>query len=442
MKRMVKCLICGAEFEEGLEQCPICFAGPENFAFVEMKASDNEKTNTDNVYLILGGGVAGISAAEAVREQDETGRIIVLEEEEVLPYRRPALTKQLHMQWKPEDLAVHSENWYKDKNIQLLSGKHIAGLNAERREVCLDDGTVIQYDRCIYALGAESFTPPFDGSELTGVQTIRTIQDIKKIRLFIESSQRRCAVVIGGGVLGLEAAWSLKQAGMYVTVLEAGQRLMGRQLDEDTSRELEAAAERAGIEIVTGISIDRLIEENGHVSGVKLADGRQYEADLVIISCGIRPRTALAESAGISVNRAVKVNAYMETSSEGVYACGDCAEYEERNDALWQEAADQGRVAGINAAGGKAVYQRKEYPVFFQGLNTSLYALGDLSDAKSDLHVVFDYPRERKKEVYFFQSKAIVGIVAWGENIAAEKLDEIMRRGMSYGEIMAWKISD
>lgn len=441
MKRMVKCLICGAEFEEGADVCPVCFAGPENFVVLESNSVSDSKRNTDDMYLILGGGAAGISAAEAIREQDETGRIVILEEEEELPYRRPALTKQIHALWNPSDIAVYPEDWYTEKNIQLLRGKKIVSLDTAKREVRLSCGTVISYDKCIYALGAESFVPPFKGSKLTGVRPIRTVSDIRAIQQTINDSQRKCAVIIGGGVLGLEAAWSLHQAGMRVVVLEAGERLMARQLDEKTSKELEAAAESSGIDIVTGVTIDGILEQNGQAGGVRLADGRQYEADLVVLSCGIRSRTAIAEAAGISVGRAVKVNEYMETSAEGIYACGDCAECDGQNIALWQEAADQGRTAGINAAGGRTAFQKQEYPVFFQGMNTSLYAIGSPSEDQSDALVTFDYPKEKKKETYFFQNKVVTGIAAWGD-IAAGKLADVLQQKKTFGEILTMKTKE
>lgn len=149
-------------------------------------------------------------------------------------------------------------------------------------------------------------------------------------------------VVIGGGVLGLEAAWELKKAGCQVTVLEAACQLMGRQLDDAAGEMLKHISEQQGVQIYTGVSIASIDGED-NVTGVTLTDGRTFPAELVIVSAGVRANTALAKTAGIEVDRAVIVNSKMETNVPDIYACGDCAQYDGLNYAIWPEASEQGK---------------------------------------------------------------------------------------------------
>ena len=203
---------------------------------------------------------------------------------------------------------------------------------------------------------------------------IRRLDDTKRIAHLM--SETKDAVVIGGGVLGLEAAWELKKAGLHVTVLELAPMLMGRQLDLPAGELLKTISEGQGIMIYTGVQITS-IEGDGHVCGVRLGSGEYLPAQLVIMSTGVRANTALAADAGTSIDRAVLVNDHMETNLPSVYACGDCAQFEGLNFAIWPEAVEQGRVAGANAAGDDLTYTTVPAALNFHGMNTALFAAGD-----------------------------------------------------------------
>ena len=184
------------------------------------------------------------------------------------------------------------------------------------------------------------------------------------------------AVVIGGGVLGLEAAWELCKAKCNVTVLELAPSLMSRQLDEKSGQFLGNIIKQAGIQLKLNVKIDG-IEGDASVTGVKLGDGEVIPADLVVMSCGVRANTSVASSCGIEVNKAVVVNEKMETNKEDIYACGDCAEFENINYAIWPQAVEMGKVAGANAAGDSLTYETVSAGLNFNGMNTSLFAIGD-----------------------------------------------------------------
>lgn len=372
--KLVKCLVCGEIFDASLGTCPVCGVGLE-----QCVPADEEdvlfKKNTQNRYVIMGGGVAAVSAAEAIRRRDETGRILMFSAETCLPINRPMLTKDLvTVAQMPDTMFIHGKQWYDDQRIELYTGCGITALDTQRKTVTIATGETICYDKLIYAAGAECFVPPFEGHEKTGVLTIRHLTDSLTLEALMKTAKN--AVVIGGGVLGLEAASELMRSGLSVTVLEATPQIIGRQVDGATAARLKQIMAAMHVECFEGVSIAG-IEGEERATGVRLADGRVFPADLVIVSCGNRANVQAAKAAGIQVDRSIVVNQRMETSAADVYACGDCAQFDGVNYQLWQEASNQGRVAGANAAGEPLVYANQPLGLSLEGFGTSLFAMGD-----------------------------------------------------------------
>ena len=296
----------------------------------------------------------------------------------------------------------------------------------------------LKYTKLIYALGAKSFVPPIPGSEKQQVAAIRTLEDARKIERMIPKNGH--AVVIGGGVLGLEAAWELKKAGCGVTVLEAAPVLMGRQLDEGAAAMLKTVAESAGIMIRTGVKTEK-IKGQERVTAVCLADGEEIAADLVLISCGVRANTELAEKMGLRINRAVVADEKMQTSERDIYACGDCVEFEGENAALWSEASEQGKVAGANAAGECVTYQKVQMPLSFNGMNTSLYAIGDNGRNKNLLYKtleICDRSKKQYEKLYFLNGK-LCGVILIGNVSKMAKLTKLIERKATFAEVILEK---
>ena len=250
----------------------------------------------------------------------------------------------------------------------------VTGIDTKNKEVLLEEGMKLTYTKLIYALGSECFIPPINGKDKKEVIAIRRLEDVRKIEAMLP--QIRNVVVIGGGVLGLEAAWEMKKAKCHVTVLEAAPLLMGRQLDEGAADMLKLISEGKGYPDPYRSQITDILGEE-HVTGVKLAGGEVFPADLVIVSAGVRANTAIAGDAGIETDRAVVVNERMETNIPDIYACGDCAQYQGINYAIWPQAMEQGKVAGANAAGEPLVYEGVSAALNFHGMGTALFAAGD-----------------------------------------------------------------
>lgn len=412
-RQLVKCMVCGEIFDSSLEICPVCGVGKENFIPVEEELVDYKK-NTQEIYLVLGNGAAGLSAAEAIRQRNSTCSIVMVSNEDVLSYNRPMLTKSMIAGFDPSQIAIHDEKWYEENNITLVLGRQLTKLDTQNKTAHFADGITLKYDKCIYALGSECFIPPIPGHEKPEVIAIRRVSDTQKIQAMLPKVKN--AVVIGGGVLGLEAAWELHKAKCNVTVLELADKLMGRQLDDGAGKALEDIIRSQGIDVHLNVKIDEITGE-GSVTGVKLGDGTVLPAELVVVSCGVRANTAIAKDAGMEIGRAVIVNEKMETSAKDVYACGDCAEYQGINYAIWPQATEQGKVAGANAAGDEAVYETVPAALSFNGMNTSLFAIGDNGKNPDKHYRVVEFRDEAKKtyEKYYFANNRLCGVILIGD---------------------------
>ena len=430
---LVKCLVCGEIFDSSLEVCPVCGVGKENFVPVEAEDTGYRR-DTQNLYAIIGGGAAGLNAAKAIRERDKTGSIYMLSNEAYPAYNRPMLTKSLVAGLNAEQIAVQEASWYEENNVCLLLGKNVVSIDTEKKEIHTDDGAKFKYTKLIYALGSECFIPPIQGADQPEVIAIRRLSDTQKVTELLPQTKE--AVVIGGGVLGLEAAWELKKARCKVTVLELAPRLMGRQLDEGAGEIIKAVSEAQGITIHTGVQIEA-IEGDGHVTGVRLGDGRVFPAQLVIVSCGVRANVAVAKAAGIETDRAVVVNSRMETSAADVYACGDCAQYQGINYAIWPQAVEEGKTAGANAAGETLEYTGVPAALTFHGMNTALFAIGD-NGSNPDLvyrTVEFKDMARKQYEKYYFRNNRLCGAILIGDVSRMGEMTEAVEKRASFGEL-------
>ena len=367
-------------------------------------------------YFILGGGIAAFSAAKAIRDTDPSGLIVILTSENALPYNRPALTKQLLGDLSAADLAVESAAWYDapGRDILVLTGRTVSAIDTEKKTITLADGLVFPYDKLVYALGARCFIPPFEGSGRENVVAVRTVEDAARVRTLAKSA--KTAAVIGGGVLGLEAAWSLRQGGLDVTVTEFEPQIMSRQIDNEAAAHLIHAMDKQGVKLLTRASAASYDGET-----LRMTDGRTIPADIVLVSAGIRANIEVAVHAGIKADRKITVDKHMQTSAPDVYAAGDCAVCG-MSFALWAEAAEMGRVAGINAAGGKAEYKAVPRPLIFHGFDTELFAIGDVGRDPTKAYEVGELPGAR----YYSVGDQIVGAILTGDTSRAAEAEKLV----------------
>ena len=403
--RLVKCLVCGEIFDASLGICPVCGVGLDQCVPVE----EDEvafRRDSDTRYVILGGGVAAVSAADAIRRRDHTGPVMIFSAEEELPIRRPMLTKDFGEALG--DLSLHPARWYAERSITLRLGCAVTAVDAIAKTVTTGHGEVVSYDKLIFATGAECFVPPFAGHNRDNVFTIRHQADIRKIVGAMKGVKCvREAVVIGGGVLGLEAASELYRSGLKLTVLEAAPQILGRQVDAATAARLREHLMSMGVLCLEGVSIQTVGED-----GVHLSDGRVFPAQLVVVSCGNRAHLAEAKAAGVQTDRAIVADRHMATNLPDIYACGDCAQVDGINLQLWAEADAQGKIAGANAAGERLCYAPQLLGLSLEGFGISLFAAGDVGRSGKPLRTVEIADHiANAHETYRFYGGALEGVV-------------------------------
>jgi len=307
--------------------------------------------------VIVGNGIAGVMTASRLRalEPDpERLSIDVYAREPHDYYARIRLPEVFASRLSAEDLAVYKPGWYDGKSIRVHRGLAVEAIDRERRRVRLSDGTEAAYDKLALCAGAECARPPIAHGDLEGIFTVREYADADAVRRRMAEGTRH-ALVVGGGLLGLEAARHLSLPGVEVTVAEIAPRLLPRQLDEEGARILRRLLEGPAFRVLLGVKAQSFLGD-GKVSGLRLEDGREVPAQTVILSAGIAPRTALAREAGLEVRRGIVVDEHMRTADPDVYAVGDDAEFGGIVWGILPAAMEQAPVAAANMLGGAAVY--------------------------------------------------------------------------------------
>jgi nitrite reductase (NADH) large subunit len=280
--------------------------------------------------VIVGNGIAGIMVASRLRQlEPDQGKLQVeiYTREPYEYYSRIRLPEAIESLLAAEDLSMYKPAWYADRHIQVYRNQEVVQIIRQARKIVLRGGATVGYDRLALCTGADSFRPPLPNVSLEGVFTIREYGDAEAIRSYLRSGARH-AVVLGGGLLGLEAARHLCVPQLEdLTIIEIAPRLLPKQLDEPGARLLQRTVEGFPARVILGAEVASFLGER-RVHAVRLRDGRELPADLVLISTGIRPRTALAQQAGLRVNRGVVASEYLQSDDPDIFVAGDLAEFQ------------------------------------------------------------------------------------------------------------------
>lgn len=385
----------------------------------------NNKTDS-TTFIIIGNGAAGFYAADAIRQKDSKAYITMISDEGYYSYYRPSLSEYLSQEIPDKKLYLKNKNWFEENKINLKLNIKVENILAKENKVVLSDDTFLKYDKLILANGAHNFIPPTLGADKKGVFSLRTINDADEIISYSKTSKK--AVVIGGGLLGLEAAWELQNLGLDVTVVEFFPRLLPRQLDEEGAKIFKNQISNCGINVILG---DSLIEILGSdkVTNIKLKSGSILDTDMVLFSVGIRPNKELAEKCGVKTDKFIVVNEKMETNIPNIYACGDVAELNGRNYGIWPAAVQMGKVAGINASGGKLTFKDFVSSTVFSSMNTNLFSSGYFDDECDILSHKNEDTQIYKK--LFFKADKLVGCILLGDISLSIKIVKGIREGYS-----------
>ena len=393
-------------------------------------------------YVIIGNGVAGATAAEQIRKKDQSGDITIITDEAVPFYSRIRLIEYLAKEADKQGIIIHKGDWYEKNNIKLLLNSPVSGIDKDNKKVTTSGGGQWEYDRLLIATGGISFVPPIPGSDKKGVFTLRTIRDADEITAYAEGVKK--VILIGGGVLGLEAGNSLRKTGHEVTVVEFFPRLLPRQMDPEGAEVLRAQMEGMGFRLFLGAK-SKEITGDDRVEGLLLEDGTRIDGDLVIISAGVRPQAGLCKSLGLTISKGVVVNDRMETEIKDIYAAGDLVEHRGVFYGIWPAAQKQGEVAGINMAGGNAIYDGTTMSNFLKVVGIDLAAAGDIdADRKSESIV----QKDNDKYIYrklVIKDSVITGCILYGDISGYQKILRAIDGKKNIGDIrqklQAWDLS-
>ena len=331
-------------------------------------------------YIIIGNGVAGTTAAINIRKIDHEGEITILSDEAYPFYSRIRLMEYISGDVDESGLVIYKDAWYEKNNIKLLLNTPVSEIDKNKKEVITHSGHTLKYDRLLIATGGLSFIPQIPGSDKKGVFTLRTLKDAIEIKRYAEQSKR--VVLIGGGVLGLEVGNSLRKTGHSIFVVEFFPRLLPRQMDKEGAEILKTQMEKMGFAFFLGAKT-REITGDEKVKSVILDDGTIIDCDMVIISAGVKPNAELADKLGIKGNKGIPVNDGLETEIKDIYAAGDIAEHRGICYGIWPAAEEQGKIAGINMAGGSAIYTGTLPSNVLKIAGINLISAGDIDPDKN-----------------------------------------------------------
>jgi len=376
--------------------------------------------------VVVGNGMAGIRAVEElIARAPDRYDITVIGAEPHPNYNRILLSAVLAGEKTLDEIVVNPREWYDAHGIRLIAGNRAGAIDRAVRTVALADGTALSYDKLLLATGSKPLAPSIAG---LGFPNVRAFRDIADAEAMIAAAQHGgCAVVIGGGLLGLEAAWGLKRRGMSVGLVHLMPTLMERQLDVAAGELLRRDLEARGIAFFTNSQTEEILGVD-RAEAVLLADGRRIPADFVVLAIGIRPNIDLARAAGLDVNRGILVGDDMATSDPDIYAVGECIEHNGQVFGLVAPIWDQAKVAGARLAGDEVIYVPPPVFTSLKITGVDVFSAGRLAaaDAADDEITLHDEKRGLYKKV-ILRDDRVVGSVLYGSVADGPWYVELMR---------------
>jgi nitrite reductase (NADH) large subunit len=376
--------------------------------------------------VVVGNGMAGMACVEQILKYDRVFDITVFGDETHTNYNRVMLSSVLAGEKAADEIVINSPEWYRHHDITLHVGVRIVGIDPHTRHVMGDDGSVTPYDKLLLATGSSPWMPPIQGLDRDGVFVFRTLDDTRE--LIRRSGPETRAIVIGGGLLGLEAARGLQVQGCQVTVVHLMSTLMERQLDPDGGYYLVGKMEELGVTVLLGRTTTAILG-NGHVEGVALSDDTCLDADLVVVAAGIRPNIDLAIQAGVIVNRGIIVNDHMETSHPDVFAVGECVEHRGVCYGLVAPLYEQGKVLAATITGHRGpTYEGTIQAAKLKIMGVDVFSAGDWSEQNAEPVRFEDRAQGIYKKVTVRDGK-LAGVILVGDTSDSHRYMEWLRTG-------------
>jgi len=395
-------------------------------------------------YVIIGGSAGGIGAVEAIREVDPMGELTVISEEPFPQYSRPMISEYISREATLETMKYRGDQFWKKNNVQTLTGRTAVNIDFTKKQVELEGGTKVDFEKLLIATGGRPFVPRMEGGEKDGVFTFTELSSAKGLESKLEQS--KSAVVIGGGLIGVSTAEALVKRGINVTLVELEEHILNLILDDKASEIAEKVLSEAGVTVITGQTVQRILgrkDNEGSVGGVVMTDGKEIPCDLVVVAIGVIPRTELIKETEVKLNRGIVVNRFMRTNIPDVYACGDVAEAHDflingnRVLPLWPLAHIGGRVAGYNMAGKKAEYAGGTVMSSLKYFDLPIIAVGNThpEDIGNYDVLVEHQPEKIVYKKILVKDNVIVGFIFLGDIEKAGILFHLLKNRVDVSEI-------
>ena len=363
-------------------------------------------------YVIVGCGVAGNAAAETIRKLDPESEIRMFTKEGHFYYYRPALPEYLAGEKEIRNFTLHDGAWYEKNRIQVHLSTDIVRIDPGTRTLTTGNGSSFVYDKLLLATGGNASRPAVKGGDREGVFALRTLDDADAI--LKRAERAKTAALIGGGLLGLEAANGLRKRGLKVTVVERNSRMLPRQMDSEGARLLQQKLEEMGFAFVLSERTREIMGSDGKLS-VLFESGNVLETDMVLFSAGVEPELTLARQIGLPIGRGVKVDDRLQTGVEDIFAAGDAIEHRGRYYGIWPAAMAQGRTAGANMTGKETSYEGTLQANRLKVAGIDLISMGDIDAEGEDECIVTENEEKCIYRKLVIENNSIAGAILLGD---------------------------
>jgi nitrite reductase (NADH) large subunit len=389
--------------------------------------------------VIVGSGMAAARLVDTLRRRGDRRSIVLLGAERSLPYNRIMLSPLLAGEAEWQQLITRPAEWYEQHSVELRLGAAVIDVNRAQKIVRCADGAAVAYDELVFATGSRAALPPIPGIDLPGVMAFRNFDDVTALQHISAGAQGGDAVVLGGGLLGLEAAVALAARGMKVTLVHRSAQLMNRQLDGLAASYLQRAIEQRGVTIRTGIAPARVV--GAVIDGVnkpvalELANGEQIPAQLVVAATGIQPVTEVARQAGVAVNHGIVVDACMRTSDASIHAIGECNELDGETVGLVAPIWQQVDVLAANLCGEHKQFQQQPYVTMLKVSGIDVHVMGELEADDLEGVRVLTY-QDRGLGVYkklVLRNRKVAGALLFGDVADSQLFFNLIQRQRDVG---------
>ena len=396
-------------------------------------AVDDALKRTIGRVVVVGAGVAGVTATEEVRRALPNAELTLIGDEPYAFYNRMAITQLVSESVSIESLYLNRRDWADSRRVDYRRGVAVTAIDRANREVRLADGQRIPYDRVIIATGARPLVPPVDAFGGEGSFVLRTIDDAVQIQQYIRRRRCRTAVIVGAGLLGLEAAYYLAQLEVRVLVLDRGPWPLSRQLDEQAGALVWEMLHDLGIELLPRTEVQRILVDE-RVRGVELIEGGSIDAELCLIAAGVLPNSELAEAAGLDVAVGITVDDGMNTSDPHIFAVGDVVDHNGRRYGLWPACVEQAQVAAAKMVGSEAAYRVAAQPARLKVPGIDLLSIGvvDARGGESRTVVVSAYGTRRYRKL-ILEDGRLMGAIILGSPDLFDDATTAVERGLDLG---------